>query len=362
VRKLCASAALLPENRAGWLTDADAAVLVWRHYRLRGRAQRLAGERDDNFRITSERGEAFLLKVVHPSVDPAVANLHTQALRHVACHAPDLPVQRVIPDVSGEPECRIIDAATGEPRTVRLVSYLPGRVQSQTPSTPAQRRNAGAMLADMQLALQDFSHPADTHDCLWDLGHARSLQPMLAQLPEQPLVLAALLDDFADTVLARLPQLRTQVVHNDWSRDNLLVDPQESERIVGVIDFGDMVRTPVLFDVAVGAAYQLPGERDPGAHKPERLLAAACDFIAGFHARRALLVEEVELLFVTILARQVMRIVMTEWRAARCPENRAYLLRNTAATRTQLACLCAMPPAQATDAIVRALSRQGKPS
>jgi len=336
------------------LTVADAVALVAKCYGLRACARRLAGEQDCNFRISAEQGNEFLLKVVHPAVDPAVTAMHTQALLHLARYAPDAPVQRVVPDLAGQPTCRFQDAA-GAWRIARLVTYLPGCPQSQTMPTPLQRFNAGKMLATLQRALRDFHHPAEAHHMVWDLAHARSLSTMLAQSPDDALtdVLAGVLADFADTVLPHLPHLRAQVVHNDLNRDNLLVHPRQTDRIVGVLDFGDMVRTPILFDVAVGAAYQLGGTNDSTA-----LLATACDFIAGFHARRALLAEEIDLLFITLLARLAMRVVITEWRAVRYPENRAYILRNTVAVRRQLACLATLSRAQATAQIIRAVSQQ----
>ncbi len=55
-------------------------------------------------------------------------------------------------------------------------------------------------------------------------------------------------------VLPRLPALRAQVVHSDGHADNLLRAGPDTDEIVGVIDFGDMVHAPLVQDLAVTLA------------------------------------------------------------------------------------------------------------
>ena len=55
-------------------------------------------------------------------------------------------------------------------------------------------------------------------------------------------------------VLPRLPALRAQVVHSDGHADNLLRAGPDTDEVVGVIDFGDMVHAPLVQDLAVTLA------------------------------------------------------------------------------------------------------------
>ena len=118
----------------------------------------------------------------------------------------------------------------------------------------------------------------------------------------------------------RLAAQRTQLVHNDFSPDNTLISADAS-RVCGIIDFGDVTVTALVNDVAIAAAYQLSDEPD--------LLAPALDLIAGYHATTPLTAGELDLLPDLILARIVARIIISEWRAERFGDNRAYILRNT---------------------------------
>lgn len=335
--------------RSELLAAGEATDVARRFYGLAASAHRLSGEKDSNFRLDTAEGEQYLLKVVNPGEDAAVTNMHTLALRHVAARDPGMPVQRIVPTLDGRPEFRL-DRGEGDCRTVRLVTFTRGILQRKTAQSPAQRRNAGIMLGRLQEALADFRHPAEDHVSTWDMKNALSLKIMLDDLDsgEKRAELCGWLDRFADEVLPDLPRLRSQVVHNDLNSDNIVVDPVDTDEIAGIIDFGDMVKTAVLFDVAVAAAYQSTDAGDP--------LQAAIEFIAGFHSRRPLHEREIALLFTTIVARMVMRIAITEWRAVRFPENRAYILRNTPQAWLQFHRLAAIPPAKATEAIARALS------
>ncbi|NTF16507.1 phosphotransferase [Agrobacterium tumefaciens] len=331
------------------VSSVEASDIAQQHYGLKASAHRLSGEKDSNFRVSTENGEEYLLKIVNPGEDPAVTNMHTMALRHVEKRDPGMPIQRVVPDRHGRFDFEI-DYGPDDRRTVRLVTFTKGELQRKTKQTPQQRQNIGAMLARLQEALEDFRHPAEDHFSTWDLKNTLSLKPMIEEIKDvsKATELLSWVDRFGSEVVPKIPGLRAQVVHNDLNSDNVVVDPQNTDRVAGIIDFGDMVHTPVIFDAAVAAAYQLTEADDP--------MAAACDFLAGFHSRRALLAEEVDLLFTTILARTVMRIAITEWRAVRFPENRTYILRNTPQAWLQFHRLAALPHSQATDMLARALS------
>ncbi|RUX22545.1 phosphotransferase [Mesorhizobium sp. M7A.F.Ca.US.011.01.1.1] len=338
-----------PEARSELLTAQEAVEIMESCYGLNVEAQRLSGEKDSNFHVTDEDGNEFLLKIVNPGEDPAVTNMHTASLQHIERVDPGMPIQRVVPNLVGRPEF-ILDYRPGDSRTVRLVTFTKGVLQRKTPQTPDQRHNIGVMLARLQEALVDFHHPAENHYSTWDLKNILSLNEMFDDIKDgmRRTELLRWVDLFRAEVLPRVTHLRAQVVHNDLNSDNVIVDTVDTDKVAGIIDFGDMVRTPVVFDVAVAAAYQLTESETP--------LDDACDFLRGFHSRRPLLPAEIDILFTPIVARMVTRIAITEWRAGRFPENRKYILRNTPLAWRQFHRLAQIPHAQATDQVARALS------
>lgn len=306
-------------------------------YGLSGRAEWLWGEKDSNYRLTLDDGTAYLLKILNPAENPAMTNMHSQALLHVEAADPAIPVQRIIRTLDGEADFRFT-ANDGETRGVRMVTFLPGTSQKTAPHSPLQRRRVGLLLGHMQDALADFSHEAASHRITWDMKHAAGLRDLLPVFKDaaQRRRLESAMDDFERLILPEMASLPAQVIHNDFNMENILVSPGDPDTITGIIDFGDMVHAPVLFDVAVGAAYQMGEEADP--------VAAMVDFLHGYADMRSLSEREIRLLYPAVLMRLVMRLAIPEWRAELFPDQRAHYTRNSPTVWGQLARLADRSP------------------
>jgi Ser/Thr protein kinase RdoA (MazF antagonist) len=125
---------------------------------------------------------------------------------------------------------------------------------------------------------------------------------------------------FGETVLPRLDDLDTQVIHGDYSPYNVVVDERNDDYVTGLIDFGDTMRCAVIFDPAVSLAYLV-------GRTPDQPWREACAFImAGYEGARPISDRELPLLPVAALARLTLRALITNWRAERVPERRDYLL------------------------------------
>jgi Ser/Thr protein kinase RdoA (MazF antagonist) len=61
---------------------------------------------------------------------------------------------------------------------------------------------------------------------------------------------------FTQHVMPILRSLRAQTIHNDLNPHNILAVGANTDQIAGVIDFGDMLRTPLIQELATAAAYQ----------------------------------------------------------------------------------------------------------
>jgi Ser/Thr protein kinase RdoA (MazF antagonist) len=119
--------------------------------------------------------------------------------------------------------------------------------------------------------------------------------------------------------------LRSQVIHDDLHSGNVLVDSDSHTTITGVIDFGDIVRSPLIVDVAVAAAYLIADGQDP--------LVDIVGFLSAYNRLRPLQKEEVALLYDLILTRNVMTLVIGGWRATLYPANNEYLLESETQAR-----------------------------
>ncbi|MDF2235284.1 phosphotransferase [Albimonas sp. CAU 1670] len=321
---------------------AEAERIAREVYGLCGRAEWLWGEKDSNYRLTLPDGTARLLKILSPAEDPSVTAMHARALMHLEAADPGIPVQRVIRTRDGAPDRRIEVEAGGE-RTVRMVSFLEGVSQRGRPRSPAQRREIGRLMGRMQTALEGFEDPALLHPIAWDMTHACGLRGKLDAVedPARRARLARILDDHEATILPRLPELPAQAIHNDFNPNNILIHATDLDRVTGIIDFGDIVRAPALFDVAVAVCYQMEALDDP--------VPAACEFLEGYAEHRTLSTLELSLLQAAVMTRIVLRVAIPAWRARLLPDHRARLNASLPTVWAQLDRLDQIPPDAMTD-------------
>jgi len=178
-------------DRVSPVSPAQAAEIALAHYGVSGTAERLASEHDDTFRLTGADGVDRLLKIsAAPSPVAGVSALplpaspgvtaedgpgfQTALLLHLERVAPELPVQRVIPTPDGQPELTLTHGP-GERRLVRLTSWLDGELLGRGVSSAGLRREIGATLARLNIALRGFAHPGARRTHRWDLQNLGAL-------------------------------------------------------------------------------------------------------------------------------------------------------------------------------------------
>ncbi|MEZ4862053.1 MAG: aminotransferase class III-fold pyridoxal phosphate-dependent enzyme [Caldilineaceae bacterium] len=311
------------------LRPADAVALAAQLYGLAATAAPLASERDQNFLLTTHDGRHYVLKLANAQEALAILELQNQTLAHIAAQS-DIPVARLLPTLTGEPIATIAGAA-GAQHFVRLLTYLPGRpLATVKPHSPALLRDLGQYLGKLDKALATFDHPAATRELQWDLQQAsvviRRYQDEIIDPVRRQLV-TNFLTHFATKALPLLPQVRTSIIHNDGNDYNVLVGERVgkqvddgltgfTQRVTGVIDFGDMVRTYTVSEVAIAAAYIMLAKADP--------LAAAAEVVRGYHAAYPLTEVELAVLYPLICMRLCMSVCISAHQQALQPDN-AYL-------------------------------------
>jgi hydroxylysine kinase len=333
------------------VSEPDAAEAILACYGLSGELTRLPGEADDNF-LLDTGSQRYVVKFAHLRADPAVVGVQVRVLRHIEATAPALPVPRVLaPPDPAAPDGQPWAVVPGGPlrgRVVHALGYLDGRLLKTVTTDPPLRRAMGGTLAELGRALRGFDDPLVRRPLLWDLAQLPQLRPLAAERPPGPRtdLLTAQLARLTAEASPRLAAQRTQLLHNDFSPDNTLISA-DGRRVSGIIDFGDVTVTALVNDVAIAVANLLGGDGDD-------LLAPGLDLIAGYHAVTPLTEAELGLLPDLVLGRTVARIIISEWRAERFPENRAYVLRNTPRAWEQLERLLSIPGGQFAARILEA--------
>lgn len=295
---------------------SEAARIAERSFGVSGTVSELGGERDQNFRVDTDDGAAFVLKISNPADDPAALDLQTEALRHISDSDPELPVMRTVPTNDGSPWTSI-DDADGVTHYVRLFTLVPGRTASPEELDHAALHAYGAVIARVGRALRGFFHSDARYDILWDLRHTPRLRSLLdAVMDDHRRNLAErVLDRFDERVDPEFDNLRAQVIHNDLTLDNVPLDADD--RVSGIVDFGDLTHTALVCDLAVALASVMFRRSDP--------IEAAQAVIAGYVSVTPLEDEERRLLADLVAARLTAWGIIAAWRVKRHPDNAEYI-------------------------------------
>lgn len=307
------------------VSSDEAARMARAFYGLEGTVSLLSGERDRNFLIKPAAGSSWVLKFINDAEPEAEADMQAAALEHMTRHLKGVAVPQARLTNSGR---RVFHGATaaGLPVRGRCYSYLSGDLALTSGLNDPLRCSVGRTAARIAAALAGFQHGSAARLNLWDLCAVGELGELVDELEPSAMtdLIAEFLGYFDRVTRSRMSGLRRQVIHNDLSRSNMVMEPGLPDRISGVLDFGDMIEAPLLCELAIAASYQLSGD-DP--------LTALRTVVSGFIEVTPLDALEYELLLDFVLARLVGRILISEWRARQFPENGAYILRSNREAR-----------------------------
>ncbi len=267
----------------------------------------LPSERDQNFALLAVDGRRYVLKVANAVEDRAMLEAENAAMAHVGpaglCPA-------------------LVATATGgsigelDGHAIRLITFLGGRPLGTLGfRSPGLLDSLGRAVGALQHALSGFDHPALHRPFVWDLAGgpdevARRIDLVADErIGDHVRRLEATHRAHSAPLLAGLAR---GAVHNDVNDFNVLVDPV-ADRVTGIVDFGDMVVSHRVNDLAVACAYALLGAPDP--------LDAVAAVARGYHAVAPLTEEEIAALWGLVGLRLAASVCIAAEQQAAAPGN-----------------------------------------
>ena len=323
------------------LSEEAAARLVQTHWGVDGQARERASERDRVFEISGTSGGSGVrgyLKVSNALEDRVVLEEEAALLAAVsesqACFA--LPHWRPAAKrdraKNGEASASagtsagaglVEHAIGGQVHFVRFLEPVPGiPLDDFRPHGPELRRQVGRLAGILDRSSSRLAG-AD-RPMIWDLRRAAALIADNLDAIREPgrrEVVARVLERHAAVVRPRAGELRESLIYNDANPANIHVDPGRMKHgaphVVGMVDFGDTVRSWTVANLAVACAYAAFGTRDP--------VAAFCDVARGYVAEHEVVEAEADLLYELARLRLALSVTISSVRGAQEPHNE-YLL------------------------------------
>ena len=298
------------------MTLSQIKKLLIETFGIEGDIRHLHGEIDLNYLIKTAESKKYVLKIAHSERTLDNLLLQNELLQHLEKKELPFSLPKVLPDRKGN----YLIKPDLEDKTnvyVRLLSWVEGRLFAEVnPHTNELLQSLGAACGHLCLALKDFDHPGAHRNFKWNNSAASWVESSLqtVEAGEKRALVCYFLELFQKQAEPLLPKLRMSVNYNDANDYNVLVTDNLSSPVVGgLIDFGDVVYTHTINEVAIAAAYAIMDKEDP--------LQAAGEVLRGFHKVFPVTETELRALFPLIAARLMISVTVSAINQQEEPQN-----------------------------------------
>jgi Ser/Thr protein kinase RdoA (MazF antagonist) len=294
------------------MSRSDAAAALRRWWGIEGELDDLPSERDRNFLVRDQVGDpAIVFKLANLEEDLAFLECQHQAMTCLS--RAGVPVQRIVPARNGR---EVVGLGDPGPPWSRALGWLPGRTLASIEAPqPGLWNDLGTVMGRTASALVDFDHPAARRTFQWDVVQAEAVIAGGVDAVSEPArhrLLEEVLDRLRHDLAPRLAGLRRSTIQNDANDHNVLVD-ETGSRVVGLLDFGDMVHSVTAQEAAVACAYAMLAAADPRDVMRK--------IVAGFDSTCHLTADELDAMPSLILARLGASVAISAHQAGLAPDD-----------------------------------------
>jgi Ser/Thr protein kinase RdoA (MazF antagonist) len=289
-------------------------------YSLSGELIDLPSYCDINYLLKTANGDKYVIKIASNQTSIDEIRLENAAMLHLQNKQLSINTPYIITSNNNQSilDYQIDDEA--EFRKLRVVSFLEGKLYSQSNAKDLNLQySLGHLMAQMVGALEDFDHNSAQRKLPWDIAQLLDLEDYLSCFQgEQYQILFNNLKEFKQVCYPQLILLPQQIIHNDANDNNLIVSESASNlKCSGIFDFGDLVYTQRICDLAIAMTYALFDCDD--------LLQTSKTIVSGYCSYTNFQNDECKILYYLIKARLLQSLLNSGKSYASNPDN-SYLL------------------------------------
>lgn len=283
---------------------------------------------DQNYRAKMADGTEVVVKIANDAFPVEILEMQNSVMDTLAkgLSGAGVSVPRVVPSKNGRP----IEDLVGPDKTrffVRLLTFIPGSVYAKIEKpTSALWRNLGQSLAALDRALVGYRHPGAERYFDWDLAHAGAIVGIYSDDIGDPARRTMVQEHYLAEYIKRTRplimagKLRRAVIHGDANEFNLIADGA-TQQVTGLIDFGDVIESHLVNNVAISSAYAAIGQADP--------IETVFEVVSAYHAAFPLTREELEAVPLLMFMRLAVSVSMSSYAIKQEPDN-TYLVASQA--------------------------------
>ncbi len=280
------------------VTHEQVSILLERFYGLSAKCTRLGGEYDQNYQVSdTQESKKFLLKIAPVFKDLKSLRFETEVQNIMAqkCQAYHIP--KILPSLDGK---LIIETMLHDHMVaIRLIEWVDGEVLGNIHlRTVSMLKNWGELAGIMSTKMPEAPAQNAANQDQWNLDHFDQNEELVELIddPDLQLIISSYFSLFRDRHRASLTQCEKGLIHGDLNDHNVFIDPASIDcPIIGAIDFGDLMYTSLIHELAVTAAYAIMHCEDP--------LAAVSHMLQSYTHYRQATELELQLLYGLIAMR-----------------------------------------------------------
>ncbi|MEO8568269.1 MAG: aminotransferase class III-fold pyridoxal phosphate-dependent enzyme [Ginsengibacter sp.] len=287
-------------------TQQDIQLLAKQHYHIDAVAKELNGYDELNFLLTDAQGKKYIFKIATDEHGYDFLDAQAKIINHLKESKVAGKFQKLILDKNGQALTTI--KKNGKHYYLRILSFLEGTFWVDVEQNNDELfLSLGNILGEMDRALKDFSHPSMHRDYEWDIANAADSESNLHYITdhEKRRIASYFIMQFREEVIPMQHKLRKAYIHNDANDYNVLV---KENAVTGLIDFGDMVFSHLINNLAVACTYAMFQQKD--------VLHSASLVVKGYHQYYPLTEQELSVLYYLVAGRLCISVTKSAYNAS----------------------------------------------
>lgn len=280
-------------------------------YGFEGVLEKLRGYAEINYLLKTDKGTKYVIKLIS---DPEEKPL-LQAQNEIICLLENKKYFRIPELIKGKDGGTIYDfrGINGQNYLIRILNYIEGKFLAETSLTEDLLSTFGSTLALLDKELENYRNPViEARRLDWDTQYFPEMEEYLNVIddPSKRKLISYFLLQYGETVEKRVRSIYKSIIHNDANDWNIIIDPSGD---IGIIDFGDIVYTHTINELAIAAVYI--AMRDP---VPLNILEP---LIRSYHQVRFLSEQEIAVLYYLMASRMCISVCMSAKKRKEDPDN-----------------------------------------
>tara|TARA_B100000003_G_scaffold208793_1_gene230425 strand:- start:1899 stop:2900 length:1002 start_codon:yes stop_codon:yes gene_type:complete len=284
--------------------------IINEHFSCTGIIKDLYSDRDQNILIQLDNGKKAILKISNPAEDLNILNMQHAATQYIRNKDSRIQVPMQIGKI-------VKIQIRNQFYFMRILNFIEGEFLKDLILNDNDYSALGLFMGRLSNALDGFTDSAADRKFEWDIRRLDLVKARLNVIrsKNKRIMIHNFLNNFEEKYIKKIQFLRMAIIHNDSNDHNILIN--KSDNNMGIIDFGDMVLSYQVAEIAVCMTYIALTKDNP--------FIPMAQVLKGYHSSFPLSDLEIKCIIYLICIRLSISVTMSSWRNTLFPQNE-YLL------------------------------------